>query len=617
MKFSVPSRTERSKLVVDAFYGIDYTNDPGNVGLEKSPNAPNMIRDVPGKVRKCMGYHETDRFGERINGHHRLGDKTLIHAGTVLYLQDEAHTVLYSDMEDERSKSWQFGDSLYIVDGKTFLVYDGSTVRPVSEVAKIPTFTIGRAPSGGGTEYEDLNLLQPKWKELFLSDGSSTAYHLSFSGLDADAVQVRVLNSGGEWETYTENNQFTVNRKTGVITFKTAPGKSPVEGEDNVEITAARTVAGYADKINKCGIGILFGVNGASDRLFLSGNPDFPNYDWFSGQFDPTYFADTAYSQMGTGKSAIVGYSIVNNYLATHKDENEQERNVIIRSGELLDKEPAFPIKNALQGPGAVCRYSFGYLGTEPVFLTRSGIYALTQSDISGDKYSQNRSYFMNGKLCAEPGMENSFSCVYKDLYWLCLNDVAYILDGMQSLGQAKDEPYSNRQYACFYRTNLPARVMWVEDETLYFGATDGRICAFYKDKHSPLSYNDCGEPIHAIWETPDFGGKLFYKNKTFRYLAVQLQSAVATSITMYSLRKGVWSLIKHDETHARYFTFSALVFGKLAFNSDETARTLHTKTRIKKVDKVRYRFENSALDEPFGLMQYAVEYAENGNYRG
>ena len=42
-----------------------------------------------------------------------------------------------------------------------------------------------------------------------------------------------------------------------------------------------------------------------------------------------------------------------------------------------------------------------------------------------------------------------------------------------------------------------------------------------------------------------------------------------------------------------------------------------HKAARIKRVDKARFRFENDQRNEPFGLMAYALEYVENGNYKG
>lgn len=614
-QFSVPAAPSRSILVIDEFHGVDFTNSPTNVDEKKSPNAPNMIRDVPGKVRKSMGWHTVKQYSERIIGVHFRREDTdgLVHSGTKLYKGDDE---VYSEANDERSQSWQFGENLYIVDGKALLTYDGTDVKLTSTAAKIPTLTIAKSPTGGGTPFEDLNLIQPAFIELFAGTETDKVYSMTFSGLDA-VVLVEELQSNGTWKTLSAGTDYTADLAAGKVTFTTAPGKSPITGEDNVRITASRLVAGYADRINKCRFGTLFGVNGAADRLFLSGNPDFVNYDWHSGQNDPTYWPDTGYSVIGTEKSAIVGYSIINDRLATHKDDQADGRNVVIRQGDLVDSEAVFPVVNTLQGQGAVATYSFAYLVNEPLFLTKLGVYAITAQDITGEKYAQNRSFFVNGKLLEEENLQEAFAFVYKDLYWLCINGVAYILDGLQPLQTDKSMPYSTRQYAAFYRTNVPARVMWEREGQLFFGSPDGRICQFYDDPASQLSYNDDGQPIYCCWETPDFSGKLFYKNKTFRFLAVRLAAAIATSVKLYGRRRGIWTFIKEDDTRARYFNWQYLDWSKFSWSNDETPQVITTKVRIKKVDKSRFRLENDVLNEPFGINDVAIEYVENGNFKG
>lgn len=361
----------------------------------------------------------------------------------------------------------------------------------------------------------------------------------------------------------------------------------------------------------------LFGVNGNPDRLFLSGNPDYINYDWYSQYNDPTYWPDTAYSVLGSASSAIVGYTIISNYLAACKDDKERDANIILREGNLHDNEAAFPIVASLQGSGAVAPWSFAYLETEPIFLTKRGIYAVTAQDITGEKYSQNRSYFLDGKLLDEPNLDKAYSCVYNDFYLLGVNDKLYILDGLQPIQTDKSMPYATRQYAGFYRENVPANCLWVHEDKLYFGTDDGRVCEFYKDKYDLYSYNDDGEPIECIWETPDLDGRYFYKNKTFRYLAVRLDSAISTSINIYTMKRGLWSLAKSDFKKARYFTFPYLNFSKFTFNTDTTQKIIHTKLRVKKVDKVRFKFTNTEVNEPFGLFDIALEYIENGNFKG
>ena len=616
--FSVPSSPEKSRFAVDEFRGVNFTDTPGLVDKTRSPDAPNMIRDVPGKVRKCMGYERMAEYDGRINGYHeRRGDaEGLVHAGGKLY---KGSAVLYDGMADARSRSWQMGDKLYIQDGKALLVYDGSSVKKASEGAYIPTLTIAKSPAGGGTEYEALNLLQPAFRELFAADGTAKSYQLSFGGLDSTAVKCWIMDSSANWTEKTEGTDFSVNRQTGTVTFTAAPGKSPITGEDNVKIQACRTVAGYADRINKCTLGILFGVSGNADRLFVSGNPDgeYIHYDWYSGQNDPTYWPDTAYATVGAANSAVMGYTIINNYLATIKDEREPERNIVIRQGNLVDNEPAFPVYNTLQGPGAVAPWSGVYLKTEPLFLTRLGVYAVTTSDISGEKYSQNRSYYLDGKLREEPGLENAFGFVYNDLYWLCLNGKAYILDGLQPLSTDRSAPYSTRQYAGFYRTNLPARVMWEKDGRLWFGSESGNVYRFYADTADPASYNDDGAAIDAWWTTGYIYGGAFERNKIFRRISVLIDSLPVTSIELLTRRKGIWESVRRESSGTRYHSWKYTAWSKWTWRIDETPKSLVTKAKIKKADKAQYRFRNAELDEPFGILQYACEYTTGSYYKG
>ena len=448
--------------------------------------------------------------------------------------------------------------------------------------------------------------------------------------MDKTTVQAWVLNSNAEWVEKIEGTDFTVNRTTGVITFTTAPGVTPIDGEDNVKILAYKTFEGYSDRVRRCTFGTLFGVNGASDRVFLSGNSDYPNYDWYSGQNDPTYFPDTGYSQLGLEISAIVGYSLVNNYLAAHKDSNEPSQSVFIREGDLITREittstgaksevsdPAFKLINTLQGSPALSPYSFGYVETEPLFLTEKGIFALTTQDITGDKYGQNRSFYLNGQLLEEPNLKNAYCCVYDNMYYLAVNNKVYLLDGLQATRTDRSDPYSTRQYVGYVWNNIPATILFEDEGHLFFGTVDGKICQFYDDVDALDSYNDDGYPIDAWWETPDLDGKLFYKNKTFRYYAARLMAAIATSVKMWAMKAGAWTLVKTDNATGRYFDFGNINFEKFSFSTDQTEKVVHTKIKVKKVDKARFKLENDALNEPFGLFNIALEYVENGNYKG
>ena len=621
VQFKVPASPSRSTLTIDTFLGADFTNDPANVDIDKSPNVLNMIRDVPGKVRKSMGYKTIAEFTDPINGYHTMRGKThgLVHAGKKIFYGDyDDPTELYTDANNARSCSWQFGDKVCILDGKALLIWDGTTVEKASSDAKIPVTLIGGNPAGGGTSYYALNLLSPGFTEQFLGTSGTTEYHLSYTDLDDTEVKAEILQNDGTWSTLVENTDFSVDRETGVVTFNTAPGESPVTGEDNVKITAYKTVEGYADRVNKCSIGTLYGASGDLNRLFVSGNPDdeYVNYQWYSAANDPTYFPDTNYQLIGTAKSAIVGYSVISSYLAVFKDKQEVEQNIVLVSSTTVSNEVTFATQTTLHGSPSICSDSHAYLAGEPIFLTALGVYALTSQDITGRELTNLRSFFLNGKLLDETDLEKAFAFVYKDFYILAVNGYLYILDGLQSVQTDKSAPYSTRQFVGYFRDNVDANTMWEEDGALWFGSHTGKVCKFYTNPDDIFSYNDDGAAIMCRWETPDFDGKLFYKNKTFRYLAVRLKQAIVTSIRMSVMKRGLWTVLSTNASTASYLSFKALVFSKLSFSSDITNKVVPLKTRVKKVDKARYRFENLNVNEPFALDKIGIEYVEKGNFK-
>ena len=552
----------------------------------------------------------------------------IYHVGKDFYLRpsnSDAFTIVYQDANNHLSKSWQFNRKLFIMDGKNIYSYSSGdeTVSPIDEeTGYIPTVTIAKEPGGGGVPYEPLNMLQPGFIEMFQGKANVVYYYLSFGNLDNTTVKAWVLDQNGNWVEKIERTDFIVNRGAGFLFFTTAPGASPITGEDNVKILAYRTVPGYRERITKCTNGTLFGVGGAEDRLFLTGNPDYPNWDFYSEQYDPSYFPDTGYSALGSEQSAIVGYAIVNNYLAAFKDGFDTAQSVFIREGDLIKNEdtgvsePAFKLINTLQGDGVIAPYAFGYLTTEPLFLTKSGIYAITAQDITGEKYSQNRSFYLNGMLTKENDLEDAVATVFNDMYILATNNKLYILDGLQATRTDRSEPYSTRQYVGFYCTDVPAICLWEDDDRLWFGTTDGKVCVFATDTEALDSYNDDGKPIYCCWETPDLDGKLFYKNKTFRYFAIRMMKVLRTSVKLYSQQLGAWSFIKEDTSSGVVFDFENIDFELFSFSTDTSEKVVHTKVRVKKVDKARFRVENDKLNEPFGLFDLALEYIESGNYK-
>lgn len=619
-QFDIPSETKKYSTIIETFRGVDLNNSPSNVDKSRSPAAPNMVRDQVGKVRKRMGYTTvaTAPDGADIHGVHRLGEELLVHAGAKLYRWDgEEDFTELGAMAEARSRSFVFDGKLYLLDGSKYQVYDGETLKAVSEEAKVPTIIISRNPTGGGTTYEALNMLSKAWTESFLGTATDKVYQLTTEDLDDTPVTAEVLNSSGEWVPKIEGTDFTVDRKKGTVTFNTAQGEPPVKGQDNVKITPSKTREGYLDNVNHCTVFSIYGVGGAADRIFLSGNPEKPGMDYYSGFEDPTFFPDTSYTKISRDGSQVVGYAILNNTLAAFLDGATDGRNVVIRTGSLDNSgEAVFRITNTLMGENAVARDSFAMSGKEPLFLTEKGVYAITAEELTGEKYSQERSYYIGSALQEAVGKSEAAGIIYRDFYVLALNGTLYLLD-LQQKTYEKNSPYSSFQYECYYWPDIPARVLWVDGEALCFGTADGKLCRFSINVDDPASYNDDGAAIDAYWETSDFDGNAFFRTKTFTGVAVRLAAAVLTGVKIFAQKRGIWSQVFDAKERARYLDWSYIDFSKFVFSADRTPRTLYGKIKVKKVDKVRFRLQNKELNEPFGLYAFGLEWKEPGsNYK-
>lgn len=623
-QFNVPSESQRFSAVVETFRGVDLNNSPSNVDKSRSPAAPNMIRDQVGKVRKRMGYttKATAPEGAAIHGVHHLMDETLIHAGSKLYRLVKAADGTWSlteigAMANSRSRSFVFDQKLYLLDGTTYQVYDGETLTAVADSAAVPTIIISRRPNGGGQSYEGLNLLGKKWTESFLGTKDDKTYQLTTKELSDDPVTAKVLDANGNWVDKVENTDFTVDRAKGTVTFTTAPGESPVTGQDNVQITACKVREGYLDAINKCTIAAVYGVGGSTDRVFLSGNGDKPGIDWYSGFEDPAFWPDTNYTKLVRDGGAVTGYAVLSNTLAAFINGASDERNVVVRGGTLdEDGDALFRISNTMIGQDAVAPDTFCRTDKEPLFLTDRGVFAITAEELTGEKYSQERSYYIGSALRAAQDRQSACACIYGDFYALALDGTIYLLD-LQQKTYERNSPYSSFQYECYYWPGIPATVLFLDGDALCFGTADGKLCRFGTNVDDVGGYNDDGLAIDAYWETSDFDGKIFFHVKTFTGLAVRLAAATNTGVVVYAQVRGIWKKVFSSGAKARYFDWNYIDFSKFTFSADRTPRTLFGKIKIKKADKVRFRLQNDVLNEPFGLYAFGLQFKEpGGNYK-
>ena len=181
-----------------------------------------------------------------------------------------------------------------------------------------------------------------------------------------------------------------------------------------------------------------------------------------------------------------------------------------------------------IKGSGVISKRSMANLENEPLFVSSDNtINAVTPSDVLGERYSQQRSYYLNGALQSED-LSSSYACVWNQFYLLSVGSKVYILDGTQFFTE-RNTPFSHRQYAGFYWTGINARVMWVEDDALYFGDADG-TSRFY-DGSLRTHYNDDGVAIPLLLGYINGHRRNLCYEKTYSYIGLRLGAFVATGV--------------------------------------------------------------------------------------
>lgn len=686
LNFSGGSSPVKKVLEITSFAGIDLSSAPADIDIKRSPDAINMMPDSKGNPIKRPGFEFVRNLPGRINGSFALGDKRIIHAGDALFvdgekiwdgmtdeissgqvLKDKLYifdgfealvfdgndvspltekayipTVLISKNADECTRETVLkGNGMstkFILDHKPTEIYS-LTVNGASAEYSISgeEITFSTAPEDnaeiilnaryvnepGGSAKEEFNLISRRWKESFLCDtGTEKAFTLSQKNLSEETVLISVRDDKGNWQQKTEGTDFSVDRENGKVLFNEPVLKAPVTGEDNVIIEAAKYFDGYENKINHCSKSICYNTNGTSDRIFICGNKEETNRDFWCAAGDPTYWPDTYYSDLCNDASEIVGYSIIEGYLGAHISPALDGRSVVLR-GSSVDElgNASFPIVKHLQGEEACSPESFVYMEKEPLFITKRGVYAITAEDVSGEKYTQNRSYFINKVLCDEERLRDAFCMKWKQFYIISLSEAEkiYLLDTSQRSYQ-RGEPLSSFQYECYLWTGIPARVLWEEEGQIFFGDKEGNICCFKKDLAAVQTYVDYSKDgekaIEAYWTFPDFLGDTFWKNKTIRTVAIQLAPFVQNKVVLEKRIGGIWENLKTWAAKISYFSWSGMDWAEFTWSRDFTYRTITAKVKIKKFDKVGFKVSCTDKYKAFGLYGFSVEYSENGRFK-
>lgn len=681
MKLSIPAQPSYKHAYYEQLKGADFSRDMTEVNRRRSPDMLNLISDNGGNPIKRRGWRQmTNVNGGKI-------EKILLHkesSGIVKYiiaaqgiyavhdvdgLETVTQLVAYATLEC--ADLFMYNDVVYaFANGNLYRFKDLQAENLLnSDKVKIPEASISRNPDGtGGVSLEGINLLTPKRTYSFLGNETSTEYSLVpeklktndfYKYIVADSIKVEVMNSDGTFEVKTKDTDYTIGEVTtlkgknvlgqvvdfGVcspkITFKTAHD-AVITGQDNVKITFENFDAteDHKETINgvetiiykgqykearadllKTSITKAYGYS-TTDRIFAVGGVN-KNRVYYTGVDEPTYWPDNNYFVAGQDGNDIVGLHTYSSYLAVIKGDTNTETTVYLAYGQTLGTETYFAVKPTMGGAGGIATKTFATLGDDPLFLTRDGIFAITNVFATTDNVLRNRSYYVDKRLIEEQHLEESCAIVWKRYYILCVNSHCYVLDGRQKSNDSNNT--TNYSYECYYWDNVPATCFFVYENELWFGTAAGTLCKFNTDVHNETAYCDDGVgttsstgdivmtegvAIPCRWSTPldDDGIPQYFKtlNKKGSLITLLPYNRTSAIVTLSADGDRVFTLgIFYADIH----TWEMIDFTRFTFSANEAAQDDFFNKKVKKYKRLQITVENKAIYEPFGLLKITKTY--------
>ena len=475
------------------FRGVDFRGE--EIDLTRSPDSVNMWKDYReiDSIRTRPALKLFDKFNDTVWGIFfykvRGMEHIFVHAGTNLYMKGTiSYRLVYGGHNARPSNAFIFDDIWYFMDGKNYLCFDGGSVKKVT--GYIPTTSISRTPEGSGKTHEEVNLLTGRRKNTFVGDDTSFEYHLDTQDIDdeeIDGVYPTVTVNGNKLLT----SQYSVDFKNGIVTLKTPAGTPLTVGQDNVVITFTKTITGNSDKITKCTIVQMF-----DNRIFVSGNPDYPNTIWHCSLNEPKYFSDDDRYNEGLDSGTVKGIVAGNDALWIFKEPSQANTTVFYH-------RPQMDYEYGKIYPSVHSSISTGCIGKainfndDIIFFSDRGAEGIN-GDVTTEQVIAHRSSLVDRKLTAEPNYANMLLEEWEGYLVVIIDNKAYLADS-----RAMYQNLNHPEYEWFYwEFDKKITSVKVDKRVLYLGTEDGIYT---------LTDNDADIPCH--WTTPK--NKFNYPQRT------------------------------------------------------------------------------------------------------
>ena len=515
--------------VYSNFRGCDFRGN--EVNLVRSPDCLNVWKDYKeiDSIRTRPELELKEAFDNTVWGvfFYVVGntEMMLVHCGTKLYkIVDGVRSVLYEGLNPNKSQSFIYNNIWYFKDGINYLEYDGETIGEV--VGYVPTTNIGLRPAGGGSTLEDINVLSSERINTFLADGISTEYHLSAREID-ETRKVEVSVNGDVMD----STEYTVDTVNGVITFNEAPQMPLTDGQDNVSVRFSKTVAGHRERINQCTMLQVF-----DNRVFFSGNPNYPNAVFHSNLDNPRYCSDLDNYPEGLDLAKVKGMIAGNNALWVFK-EPSQANTTVFYHNPTLDAEygKIYPSVHSSIATGCVGKAI--NFNDDIAFFSDRGMEAIN-GDVTTEQVIAHRSSLADRKMVVEKDYKEMVLEEYEGYLFVFIGNKVYLADS-----RAMFQNENHYEYEWFY---------WELDEEIT-SAIVYKGVMYLGSQTGVYTLTDHEADVESYWTTPidKFNYPQYLKTTNKRGCVVEAMGDITVSART---NNGEWEEIGTFEDIQDYF---------------------------------------------------------------
>lgn len=520
-------------------------------------------------------------------------------------------TVLYTSLTaGARGTFFKFNGYLYYINGHQYIKYDGTNVTTITPY--IPVVIINRTPTGGGSANEDYNRIGAGFINWFNGDGSSTAYTLTDTGIDATTVTCTINGV-----TKTEGTDFTVNRTTGVVTFTTAPSKP--SSSNNVIITAYKTHADIVQTIYGCTVATWFGGSNDS-RLFLGGNGTC-NYYW-TYVVKPEYFPMSQYNAIGTNDDPITQFGLQNDTLIIFKARSIYAATYSFNETTAV---ATFPVVNLNANIGCDCPGTVCLINNRLTFLNSyGGVFTLVNQFtgiVSGNIYRNVNpvSRNINGNerrpgILQESNITGAVAVDFNRKYWIAVNGKVYLWDyGTTPYSESTNQNAIQRALAWWYFSELPISCFLQDGTNLWFGESDDGYI-----RHFENTFFDNGAAIDAYWQMGinTLGAPNRYKKIKKWYCSCESDTEQTVTVTYFTDQNQTGIEDVQPVQVKTSFSWATFRWDTFSWGTARWFEEIARKPSIKNTKSFSIKFSNSNISEDMNISDIIVMYTATKEVR-